>query len=83
MLPHHGLLNEIWNLAHASYVLILNPETPKPLRRGLLKLRRYLKKRLPTEARLEMQAAEAEAAIKAFGNQDRSLLRRSGPGPES
>jgi hypothetical protein len=65
MLPPPGIRADLWSLARASCVLISNPETPKVLKKCLLKMLRKLKKKLPPEARLEIYAAEAEAAIKA------------------
>lgn len=77
MLPHHGIHTDLWTLAHASYLIISNPETPKALRRGLLKFIRRLKKKLPPEAMIEVLAAEAEAAIKAADYLRRDLSRSS------
>jgi hypothetical protein len=77
MLPHHGVHTDLWTLAHASYLIISNPETPKALRRGVVKLVRQLKKKLPPEAMIEVLAAEAEAAIKATDYLRRDLPRSS------
>lgn len=74
MLPHHEIHTHLWTLAHTSAFLIACPDTPKQLRRGLMKLYRTIKKKLPPEARREIAAAEAEATIKAS-----DYLRRSDP----
>jgi len=66
MLPHDlGFHAHLWTLAHTSYLILADPETPKALRRGVKKMIRIIMKKLPPEAIIEVAAAEAEAAIKA------------------
>jgi hypothetical protein len=65
MLPHtpQGIHALLWNLAHASYLLFLHPDTPDLLRRRLRKFYPKLKKEMPPKALSEIEAAEAKATI--------------------
>ena len=76
MLPHHELHTHLWTLAHTSNFLIACPETPKVLRRELIKLLRRIKKKLPDKALLEVLAVEAEAVIKASDALRKDHFRR-------
>lgn len=71
MLPH-GIHHLLYAFAVAAAALTSHKDTPNLLRREVRKITKKLRKRLPKKARREIEAAEAEAAIKAAG-----YLRRS------
>lgn len=71
MLPH-GIPHLLYTFASAASALIAHRDTPNFIRRELRKLTKELKRKLPKKARREIEAAEAEAAIKSAG-----YLRRS------
>lgn len=66
MLPHHmENCAHLFALAKTISNLIADETTPKPLRRLLVKLLRKLRRKLPATALREIEAAEAEATVKA------------------
>lgn len=71
MLPH-GIPHLLYTFALAAAALVAHKDTPPPIRREVRKLTKNLNRKLPKKARREIEAAEAEAAIKAAG-----YLRRS------
>lgn len=64
MLPQ-GTHAHLPALASAINLLLADDQTPKQLRRLLLKFTRKLRKQLPPAALREVEAAEAEAVIQA------------------
>lgn len=73
MIPPHGTFcAHLAALAGNVFALLSYKDTPRLLRRCLRRFYRKLKKKLPPEALREIEAAEAEAAIKAA-----RYLRRS------
>lgn len=71
MLPH-GLPHLLYTFAVSASALIAHKDAPELLRREMRRLVRKLRRDLPKKARREIEAAEAEAAIKAA-----AYLRRS------
>lgn len=65
MLPH-GVSHQLYhNFAVAAAALIAHQGTPGPLRRKINTLIEGIREELPDEALPEIEAAEAEAVIKA------------------
>lgn len=83
MLPHHSFHIHLWSLAHSTYLLLADPSTPEVLRQSLRKMYKRVKKKLPPDAMIILEAAEAKAAIKAARHLRRDLpSSRSRPDPE-
>ena len=83
MLPHHGFHAQLWDLAHNIFLIMADPYTPGILRRCLKKTIRKIKRKLPSEALMIVEAAEAEAAIKATAYLRRDFPNPSDSSPES
>lgn len=74
MLPN-GTHSLLYTLAVAAAALIGHEDTPRLIRQEISDFIQNLRKKLPAEAQAEIEAAEAEAVIKALG-----YLRRDDPG---
>ena len=83
MLPHHGFHAHLWSLAHSTYLLLADPSIPIVLRQALKRMYKRIKKKLPPDALIVLEAAEAEATIRAARHLRRDFLssgsRRSAP----
>ena len=65
MLPDQSIYTDLLTFATTTAALILNPNTPQALRRLLVDLAKDIRRELPEGVLVEIQAAEAAAAIKA------------------
>lgn len=74
MLPR-GIPHLLYNFAIAAAAIVAHKDTPNLVRREVRKLTKELRRKLPKKARREIEAAEAEATIKAsdyFRRSDRN-----------
>lgn len=65
MLPHASIHQLLFNFAVAAAALLAHRDTPRLIHEEINSLVRNLKAKLPAEALPEIEAAEAEAVIKA------------------
>lgn len=66
MLPR-GIPHLLYAFAIAAAAVVAHEDTPPLIRKEVRKLTKNLSRKLPKKARREIEAAEAEAAIKAAG----------------
>lgn len=66
-MPSCGTHHLLYTFAVAASALVAHKDTPQLLRREVRKFTKQLRRKLPKKAKREIEAAEAEAAIKAAG----------------